>query len=204
MANPNRPSGFTPVGYINGSPWNGKARLYAVAAAYSGAALYIGDPVISAGGATASGVPTIALAAITNGVRGVIVGMGVAEGLMANPKNLDSTYRPAATQSTDWYVMVADDPNIIFEVQEHSNGTALAATEIGMNTDSWLGTGNGYVSGWQLGSASDQTPVVTATLQCKLLGLARKPNNTWGAYAKHLIQFNVHELSHGTGSLGIS
>jgi hypothetical protein len=203
MANANRPSGFTPVSYLNGSPWNGQARLYSIAAAYN-VALYIGDPVISAGGADANGVPTIALAAITGGVRGVIVGLGTAEGLMANPKNLDITYRPAATQATDWYAMVVDDPNVVFEVQENSNGTALTAAEIGMNTDSKLAAGNGYISGWMIASATDQTPVVTATLQVKLLGLARKPNNTWGAYAKHLIQFNVHELSHGTGSLGIS
>jgi hypothetical protein len=204
MANANRPSGFTPVSYLNGSPWNGQARLYSVAAAYSGAALYIGDPVITAGGADANGVATVALAAATGGVRGVIVGMGTKEGLMANPKNLDITYRPAAAQTTDWYVMVVDDPNVVFEVQEHSNGTALAATEIGMNTISILGTGNGYVSGWEIASQTDATAAVTATLQVKLLGLARKQQNAFGAYAKHLIQFNVHELGHGTGSLAVS
>jgi hypothetical protein len=166
--------------------------------------LYIGDPVITAGSADANGVPTVALAAATGGVRGVIVGMGTYEGLMANPKNLDITYRPAAAQSTNWYVMVADDPNIVFEVQEHANGTALAATEIGLNTISILGTGNGFVSGWEIASTTDATAAVTATLQVKLLGLARKPQNAFGAYAKHLIQFNVHELGHGTGSLAVS
>ena len=48
MANANRPSGFTPVQYLNGAPWNGQARLYSIAATY-GTALYIGDPVISLG-----------------------------------------------------------------------------------------------------------------------------------------------------------
>ena len=203
MANANRPSGFTPVQYLNGAPWNGQARIYAIAAAYA-TALYIGDPVITAGSADANGVPTIALAAATGGVRGVIVGLGTAEGLMANPANLDITYRPGAAQSKVWYAMVADDPNIVFEVQETANGTALTAAEIGLNTISILSAGNGYVSGWMIASTTDATAAVTATLQVKLLGLSRKLNNTFGAYAKHLVQFNVHELSHGTGSLAVS
>jgi len=202
MANANRPSGFTPVQYLNGAPWNGQARIYAIAAAYA-TALYIGDPVITAGSADANGVPTIALAAAAGGVRGVIVGLGTAEGLMANPANLDITYRPGAAQSKVWYAMVADDPNIVFEVQENANGTALTAAEIGLNTISILSAGNGYVSGWMIASTTDATAAVTATLQVKLLGLSRKLNNTFGAYAKHLVQFNVHELSHGTGSLAV-
>ena len=202
MANADRPSGFTPVAYLNGAPWNGKARLYSIAAAYS-TALYIGDPVISAGSANADGIPTIALGATTGALRGVIVGLGTKEGLMANPSNLDITYRPAAATTNDWYAMVVDDPNVVFEIQEQSNGTPLAATEIGLNTISVSGTGNGFVSGWQLASATGATPNTTATLQLRLLGLARKLNNTFGAYAKHLVQINVHELAHGTGAAGV-
>lgn len=201
MANANRPSGFTPVGYLNGSPWTGKARLYSIAANY-GTALYIGDPVISSGTADANGVPGIAIANTTGAVRGVIVGLSKYEGMVGNPSNLDITYRPASDPAV-WYAMVADDPNIIFEVQEESNGTQLAATEIGLNTISKSGAGNGYVSGWMIPSATGATPNTTATLQVRLLGLARKPNNAFGAYAKHLVQFNVHELAHGTGAAGV-
>lgn len=203
MANSDRPSGFTPVGYLNGAPWNGQARLYSIAAAYA-TALYVGDPVISAGGADANGVPTIALAAATGGVRGVIVGLGSEEGLIANPANLDITYRPAAATTKNWYALVVDDPNVVFEVQEHENGTALAATEVGLNTISVLAAGNGFISGWEIASTTDATAAVTATLQIKLLGLSRKPGNVFGANAKWLVQFNVHELAHGTGSLAVS
>ena len=201
MANANRPSGFTPVGYLNGAPWTGKARLYSIAANY-GTALYIGDPVISSGTADANGVPGIAIANTTGAVRGVIVGLSKYEGMVGNPSNQDITYRPASDPAV-WYAMVADDPNIIFEVQEESNGTQLAATEIGLNTISKSGAGNGYVSGWMIPSATGATPNTTATLQVRLLGLSRKPNNAFGAYAKHLVQFNVHELAHGTGAAGV-
>ena len=202
MANANRPSGFSPVQYLNGSPWNGQARIYSIAAAYA-TALYIGDPVKSSGTADANGVPGIILGATTGALRGVIVGLGSAEGLIANPKNLDITYRPAAAQATDWYAMVVDDPQVLFEVQENANGTALAATEIGLNTISVSGTGSGYVSGWMLASATDATPAATATLQLKLMGLVRRQQNAFGAYAKHLVKINVHELGTGTGTLGL-
>lgn len=202
MANANRPSGFSPVQYLNGSPWNGQARIYSIAAAYA-TALYIGDPVKSSGTADANGVPGIILGATTGALRGVIVGLGSAEGLIANPKNLDITYRPAAAQATDWYAMVVDDPQVLFEVKENANGTALAATEIGLNTISVSGTGSGFVSGWMLASATDATPAATATLQLKLMGLVRRQQNAFGAYAKHLVKINVHELGTGTGTLGL-
>ena len=212
MANANRPSGFTPVGYLNGSQWTGQSRLYAIAASY-GTALYIGDPCISAGSADAWGIPTIAIGAGSGALRGVIVGLyntgqttapspgGVSVGSILNA---NITYRPASDVNV-WYAAVADDPNIIFQIQEESNGTQLAATEIGLNQISLSAAGNGYISGWLLRSATGATPNTTATLQLRLLGLAQVPGatNVFGAYAKHLVQINVHELGHGTGAAGV-
>lgn len=202
MANANRPSGFSPVRYLNGAAWNGQANVYSIAAAYA-TELAIGDPVISAGSASASGLPTIALAAATGAVRGVIVGLGRTANLMGNWSNLDTTKRPAAAQSTDWFAMVVDDPAVVFEIQEESNGTALAATEVGLNTIPVLAAAGTYLSGWQLRSATGATPATTATLQLRLLGLSQKQDNAFGAYAKWLVKFNVHELGTGTGAAGV-
>ena len=202
MANANRPSGFTPRAYLNGAPWNGQARIYSIAAAYA-TALYVGDPVKSSGTSDANGVQGIVLGSTIGGLRGVIVGLGTSETAVCNPGNVDISYRPGAAQSKDWYAMVVDDPQVLFEIQENSNTTQIAATEIGLNTISLSGTGNGYSSGWQLPSVTDATPAVTATLQLKLMGLSRSLDNGFGAYAKHLVQINVHELAHGTGSLGV-
>ena len=201
MANVNKPMGLSPVQYLNGAPWNGQARLYSIAATY-GTALYVGDPVISSGTADANGVPGIAIYGGTGAIRGVIVGIGKYEGLIANPSNLDLIYRPASDPAV-WYAMVCDDPNVLFEVQENSNGTAIAATEIGLNTVLKSGTGNGFYSGWLLSSVTDATPATTATLAVRLMGLVRKIDNAFGAYAKHLIKINVHELGSGTGAAGV-
>lgn len=210
MANANRPSGFTPVGYLNGSAYNGAGRIYSIAASY-GTALYIGDPVISAGSADSFGIPTIAIGGTTGALRGVIVGLANsgkttasqnAQTSLFNFTNPNITYRPASDANV-WYALVADDPNIIFRVQEESNGTQLAATEVGLNQISKSGTGNGYLSGWMIPSATGATPNTTATLQLRLLNLSQIPNNAFGAYAKWDVQINVHELGHGTGAAGV-
>lgn len=201
MANANRPSGLAPVQYLSGAPWNGQARMYSIDAAY-GTALAIGDPVISGGGSDVNGVPNIAIAGVSGAIRGVIVGLGTSEALTVNPSNLNSIIRPASDPAV-WYAMVVDDPNVIFEVQEESNGTQLAAADVGLNTVLKSGTNNGYVSGWQLPSATGATPGTTATLQVRLLGLVRRRDNAFGAYAKWLVKINVHELGTGTGAAGV-
>lgn len=211
MANANRPSGFTPIKYLNGAAWNQQANTYSIAAAY-GTALYIGDPVISSGTADAYGVPGIAIGATTGALRGVIVGLfnsGSATAVIGSPTvgnivNPNIAYRPASDPNV-WYAAVVDDPNVLFALQEESNGTQIAATEIGLNTISKSGTGNGFISGWLLPSVTGATPATTATLQLRLMGLVQYPaaTNVFGAYAKHLVQINVHELGHGTGATGV-
>lgn len=200
MANVNRPSGLSPVKMITGAPYNGQANLYSIDAAYT-TALYIGDPVISSGTADTNGIAGITLAAATGPIRGVIVGLSDQADGMALVTNNNITYRPAAAQTGTWYAMVVDDPNVVFEVQEHSNGTQLAATEVGLNQVLYLAAGNGYVSGWMLASATDATPAVTATLQVRLLGLAQRSGNAFGAYAKWLVMINAHELR--VGQVGV-
>jgi len=202
MANPNRPNGLVPVKHITGAPYNGQGNIYCILAANT-SGFAIGDPVISGGSADANGVPNIAIYGGTGAIRGVVMGLGTSEAGLFNPSNLDSTVRPAAAQATNWYALVADSPDLIFEVQENSNGTQLAATEVGLNQILKSGTNNGFVSGWLLSSVTDATPATTATLAFRLLGLARRADNAYGAYAKWLVYANVHELGHGTGAAGV-
>ena len=86
---------------------------------------------------------------------------------------------------------MADDPNIIFEVQEIGTGTFLTSAAIGLNCDLVAGvpaTGVKY-SGWQLDNSTEAT---TSTLNMKLLGLARRSDNAFGQYAKWLCLINNH------------
>lgn len=202
MANANKPFGFKPVGYLNGAPWNGKGRVYSIAASYD-QLLYIGDPVISSGTADGNGVPGVLIGGATGVLRGSIMAIGRYEHLLADPANLDKLYH-TANDAAGMYCLVADDPATIFEIQEEGGlATQLAATDVGANTVPVSGTGNGYLSGWLLAGYTTAAPTTTATLQLKLLGLARRPGNVFGAYAKWLVSINVHELGHGTGAVGI-
>jgi hypothetical protein len=199
MANENRPSGLSPVNMITGAPYNGQARLYCILAAQTGA-FAIGDPVITdtVGGADADGVPAITNAIATGPLRGVIVGLAETKGAGAIISNPNSTIRSAGAKAINWYAMVVDDPTVVFEVQEIGTGTALTAADIGLNADLVPGVNNGFVSGWMLGNT---TEAVTIGLQVRLLGLAQRPDNAFGPFAKHLVKINNHELA--AGNVGI-
>lgn len=196
MANINAPSGLAPVRYLNGAPWSGQARLYCILSG-NGSAYAIGDPVVVGGSGDDNGVPDVVLATAGTGnqVTGVIVSAGgiVNGGFMADPTNLNTTVIPA-TKTKNYYVMVVDDPNVVFEIQEGGAGAALAKTDISNNFNLKSGTNSGYLSGWVLDNASAAT---TATLQLKLLGLAQRKDNTFGTYAKWLVKINNHTFGAG-------
>jgi hypothetical protein len=190
MANANTPFGLAPVEYLSGSPWNGQCRRYYIPST-DGNAFAIGDVVVLAGDADAKGIASITLATPGSAVLGVIVGMGGEKygGPSVDPSNLNTTIIPA-TKTKAYYVLVADDPNIIFEVQEIGTGTTLTSAAVGLNANLVAGTNNGYLSGWLLTNSTEAT---TATLDVKLLGLSQRvPDNTFGAYAKWNVLLNNH------------
>lgn len=189
MANANTPMGLSPVEYLGGAQWNGKARRYYIPSTDTNA-YAIGDPVVLAGSADSKGVASVILATPGSALLGPIVGMGGTEygGPSIDPTNLNTTVIPA-TKTRAYYVLVADDPNIIFEVQEIGTGTQLTADEVGLNCNLVAGTNLGYLSGWLLTNTTEAT---TNTLDVKLLGLKQVPNNAFGAYAKWLVLINNH------------
>jgi len=200
MANVSRISGLSPVAYLNGAPWNGQARTYCIPSTDNNA-YAIGDPMAFAGSADANGVPTVILATAgtNNPVLGPIVGPGGTKygGPLMDPTDLDNILIPA-TKTKNYYVAIVDDPNVIFEIEEESTGTAFTAAEVGLNANLVAGTNNGYVSGWMIDRTS---PAVTATLQLRLLSLAQRQNNTFGDYAKWWVLINNH--SYRIGQVGI-
>jgi hypothetical protein len=116
---------------------------------------------------------------------------------MADPNSLDTNIIPA-TKTHDYYAMVADDPFIIFEAQEIGTGTALTAVAVGLNADLVAAANNGFISGWEIDNTTEAT---TATLNVRLLGLVRRSDNAFGAYAKWLVMINAHELKVGSDGL---
>jgi hypothetical protein len=197
MANINKPSGLSVVRHLQGSTGVGQMNVYYIPSNDTNA-YAIGDPVKTlTGAADANGVSAVTLGVAGDGnvLRGGIVGMGgIADGAPGfDPSNLNLTVIPA-TKAYGYYVMVADDPYWIFEVQEYSGtgSTNFTAADIGKNCNLKAGTNNGYVSGWVLDDTA--ASATTSTRQVRLLGISRRADNAFGNYCKYLVMINNHEF----------
>lgn len=201
MANPNAPHGLNPVMSFSGMQWNQVARMYRIPAA-DVIAYGIGDPVKSLTGSDVAGVTNVIRAAAGDVCRGVIVGIVVAPTAQQMPvagqvPNLNLMTIPA-TKLSDFYVMVVDDPMVIFEVQ-CSNASPMTVTSMNANI-LVTALGANTLSQCQLDNASIAT---TNTLQLKILGLAQRVNVDKTAFAPLLVKFNTHELTTATGTTGV-
>jgi hypothetical protein len=199
MANVSRINGLNPVKYLNGTAYNGQANTYFIP---SGNAVntFVGDPVkadttgdtVAAGG-LAMGVQSVVQAAAGDPLLGVIVGFAVA------PTNLNTPQ--FRTASTGRYVLVADDPNILFEGEV--SGTTLTAADVGLNTNVIVGAGS-TTTGNSAVSVSGTAAATTATLQLRIMGFTQRVDNEVGnAAAKVLVRINNHQMAAGTGVAGV-
>lgn len=193
MANSDAAFGLMPVAYLSGAPYNGAFNTYYIPST-DATAVYVGGLVKLAGGADANGVPTVTgNVSASNAVVGVVVGFDQVTGVTT--PNLDITYRPA---STAMYVRVADDPNLVFEVQEDGDTTPIAAASVGLNATLTGFTSGSTVTGRSSIEIDSDTVAVTATLDVQVLRLAQRPDNVIGAYAKWLVRLNDHQYINQT------
>ena len=198
MANTNRPGGLKPVSYLNGAPYTGQARLYSVPV--SSAAMYIGDPVTLSGSADTNGLAGISIGIAGSAVIGVVVGFVVAPpGVSLVATNIDLTVRSIPVSSTVvQYALVADDPNLIFEIQDGQT-VATAVTDIGQNTNFLIAAGATTYS--DSGTVTAATLTAGTTSNLKLMGFTQRIDNSPGsAYAKLLVKINNHVYGAGTGT----
>lgn len=198
MANTNRPGGLKPVSYLNGAPYTGQARLYSVPV--SSSAMYIGDPVTLSGSADTNGLAGISIGIAGSAVIGVVVGFVVAPpGVSLVATNIDLTVRSIPVSSTVvQYALVADDPNLIFEIQDGQT-VPTAVTDIGQNTNFLIAAGATTYS--DSGTVTAATLTAGTTSNLKLMGFTQRIDNSPGsAYAKLLVKINNHVYGAGTGT----
>lgn len=192
MANVSRVNGLRPVKHTNGSPWNGQVNRYYIPASDS-VALFQGDVVTLAAAVDATGTP-----AVTKAVGTPIAGpaVGVVVGFSINPLNLNSPqYRPA---STAMYVLVADSPDTVYEVQ-----SSVAPTPTDLNGNANLTDGGGSTVTGMSGEAVSAYNN-TATSLLKVMGASQKvDNDITSANYKVLVTINNHQYNGGTGTAGV-
>lgn len=182
MANANIPRGLIPYAMIWGQKYNGSGNTYFVPASY-GTALYVGDPVdIVSGSNDANGIPAVQLATVGSPILGVVVGI-INGGDMGNITAVtrdQPIYHPASTAQ---YLMIEDDPNVLYWTQDDASSQATAPKLwAGKNANLVSGSGStvtGY-SGWQLAAS---TVATTNTLDVKIIRPLQQPDNVIGTAA---------------------
>lgn len=212
-ANPNTPAGLVPIRRLDGAKWNDSLRKYFVPAAQTNA-LYVGDAVTKeAASADVNGVNAVDLTASgSNPITGVVCGfLGTCPAGAGGPISLfglsgqpGPAYRPATT-AADWYVLVNDDPEAEFLIQENDDyggtpGTPLPVAAVGKNANLIHAAGSPY-TGWSGTMLDANTVATTASLQLNIVGFVGEVDNTPGAlYAKVSVRINNHtETPHQAG-----
>lgn len=183
MANTNAAFGGKLVGSLLGAPINGMANTYTAPASYA-TDIFIGDPVVVTG-ARSSGYQNVnvATAGATNQITGFVVGFIPTPGIISLGYGAASTLR---------YVLVADNPEAVFELQEDAVGGAIAEASIGLNINLVSGSGSTFTkkSGWMIDSSSAGSD---ATYQMIIRDIVtRVDNESATAYAKYICSINLH------------
>lgn len=187
MANTSRINGFRPVKYLNGSAWNGQANIYEIVVG-DGTATMIGDLVKADSGTATDVYPTC----VRHGTTGEVtsgLALGVVVGFVISPTDLNTPqYRAASTKR---YALVADDPNLIFEVEDGAT-TPTTKTLIGNNCG-FMATAGSTTTGASGMTTGTTTPTTTNSLPLKIMGIVDRPGNEAGsAYQKLLVMINQH------------
>ena len=210
MANVNAARGLIPYRRTSGEPYNGGGNIYWIPSTYA-TAVYIGDPVqIVTAAADGQGIPSIQLVTAGNGTDsgiatygwiGTVVGRIPGGEPQVPVLQSNQVYVPASSTGGT-YVLVADDPDLMFVAQTNTDwnsGTYTAGSVVGpgKNVDLVSGSGStvtGY-SGWILGAT-----LSTSALQCRVLRMLEQADNALGTYSKWLVRNNLHQLTNSTGT----
>jgi hypothetical protein len=216
MANVSRVNGLRPVKHVDGSPWNGQVTRY-FASGSDATGIFNGDLVKLAAVSDTQGQALLggfnSTVGGTPGVTAFVAGtdtlaVGVAVGFMINPLNLNSPqYR---TASTAMYVLVADAPDTLYEIQAdtstYPSGSAgiIPATGMTKNYNVSNTAGGSTVTGFSGMLLQTSSAATTATLPLKALGAVQKvDNDITSQNIKMLVMINNQQLSGGTGTLGV-
>lgn len=182
MANTSAPFGLTPVRSLNGGPESGAVRRYKKEASVI---LGPGDPVVLTGSAEAvTGIPLVTRAQGTEGTPTTITGVVVA----IDPIRTDLTKKHLAAADTG-YVLVCDDPHMLFMIQDDGDSDTPAVTDIGEAADLIVANANTTVGRSQV--MIDASNIGTGD-QVQLMEFVQREGNEVGAYAKWIVRINEH------------
>lgn len=207
MSSVSRLNGFRPVKTITGAPYNGQGEVAFVPASDS-SVIMVGDAVKLLGDArAATGVPTVTrVSAGTDIAFGIVVGIlfsGVGDTQNVPPVTDLNTpvYRRA---STDRYLLVCTDPNVIYEVQYLTQSVAAATITANVGQNGSFDVTAGSTASGASGMSLAATLATTATLPLKVVGFPNRPDNIPGdQFFSYYVKLNNVQNGTGTGQAGV-
>jgi hypothetical protein len=204
MANVSRVNGFRPVRHLNGSPYNGQANIYEVAAGEA-IPVFIGDLVTLSDAAATAGYPAVeSIATVTTadtaGIAAIPI-VGVVVGILNSKMDPDGKlttgsialdipiYRAASTKQ---FVLVADSPDLVCEAEATAT---IALASVGLNADiGWAAQVAGGGNGTSPMQVSTTALGTVATRPLQVIGFSKRVDNEpASANNKVLVRFNTHQ-----------
>lgn len=188
MPNLDRPSGLTAIGTLSGSDYHGKLRRVTFAADDSVAA-FQGALVKLTGTVDATGkIPVVAQSAAGDASIGVIASFIP---IVGDEGSLTTNHRPADT-AQDALIYWGQD--VLYTMQEDSDGNAIEITEAGLNIDVIVPTPAGStitgISAMELDSTSAAN---TSSLNMRLHRVHDMPDNALGTNADWVVSINASQ-----------
>ena len=184
MANTDQPSGFTPVGTTDGSDWHGKLRTVQFADDYAASA-FVGDIVkLTDTGSVDGKYEQVEVASAGDPNIGAIVEILPS---FEDEGSLTQMYKPA---STERLAKVCFGNEVLYEVQEDSDGGALTTADIGSTINLAAGAGNEItgISGQEI----DSSTVGTGT-QFRIRHIARREDNELGDFCRWIVMISDNQ-----------
>lgn len=213
----NKPFGFRPVRNADGSPWCGQTRTYVVLAADT-SDYRIGDLVMLGGSGDINGYASVIKYA--NGGSGATAPVGAIVGvlpiapdntsLQGSALNLESKTLTGSI-TTDRYVLVVDDPTVIYEAQADSVG--LRRDHVGSNVDVTVTNPSEteqLSASVLVGTGGTGAPAATSTFPFKIIGFKKAQDNDLSSsgatdvpFVVALVRPNEHAFNIGTTGLAV-
>jgi hypothetical protein len=181
--------------YRSGAPYNGAVNPYYIGTGDS-TALFIGDAVAFGADSNAAfegdgrhqpGSLPVCLRA-TAGAAGLVVGVVCGVEFVTR----DSAVHRAA--STEAVIYVADDPELVFHVQD-DGGSTPASTNAGLNANIVFTHAGDATYGRSRAEIAGASFATTQNLQTHIIGAARLPNNSPAEdFCIWEVIFNTHQF----------
>lgn len=187
-------AGMKPVRHRNGSPYNGECSMYYIPST-DASTIGIGEAMKLVNAMDASSeVSVVAQAAAGDALIGVVVGFpSDAVGTSAIPLS-GPPYRRA---STGCYVLIADDPDLIFQIQEDADSGVVSAANIGAHANADIvvvsATANADVGTGISKTLLDSSTAAATSATLKILGVKRDGVNAGAQTGGAVLEVEILE-----------